>query len=113
MERKMIHISGKRQITIPQKYFDALGFSKEAECILKDDMILIRPVREKGSGDFAEQILADLIAQGYSGQGLLDKFKEEQRKVRPAVEKMIEKAKAVANEKGQSYTYDDIFGEVE
>lgn len=113
MERKMIHISGKRQITIPQKYFDLLGFGKEAECILKDDMILIRPVREKGSGDFAEQILADLIAQGYSGQGLLDKFKEEQRKVRPAVERMIEKAKEAANEKGQSYTYDDIFGEVE
>lgn len=113
MERKMIHISGKRQITIPQKYFDLLGFSKEAECILKDDMLLIKPVRDKGSGDFAEQILADLIAQGYSGQGLLDKFKEEQRKVRPAVEKMIEKAKGAANEKGQSYTYDDIFGEVE
>ena len=30
MERKMIRISGKRQITIPQKYFDLLGFDTEA-----------------------------------------------------------------------------------
>ncbi len=35
LERKTIHISGKRQITIPQKYFEALGFGKEAECILQ------------------------------------------------------------------------------
>ena len=77
MERKTIHISGKRQITIPQKYFEALGFGKEAECILQNNMILIKPVRENTGGEFAEQILADLIAQGYSGEVLLKKFKEE------------------------------------
>jgi len=29
MERKVISISSKRQLTIPQKYFDALDFTKE------------------------------------------------------------------------------------
>lgn len=110
MERKTIHISGKRQITIPQKYFEALGFGKEAECILQDNMILIKPVKKNPGGEFAEQILADLIAQGYSGEVLLEKFKEQQKKVWPAVEKMMEKAKEAAEGKGEFSTYDDIFG---
>jgi DNA invertase Pin-like site-specific DNA recombinase len=42
------------------------------------------------SGEFSEQILADLIAQGFSGQELLEKFKEQSKKVRPAVKKLIE-----------------------
>ena len=31
LERKIISISSKRQVTIPQKYFDLLGFDDEAE----------------------------------------------------------------------------------
>jgi hypothetical protein len=34
-------------------------------------------------GEFSEQILADLIAQGYSGKELLTKFKEIRRKIHP------------------------------
>ena len=46
--------------------------------------LVLRPVKENTSGEFAEQILADLIRQGYSGEELLEKFKQAQRKVRPA-----------------------------
>ena len=62
MERKMIRISGKRQITIPQKYFDLLGFDTEAECILRGNELVIRPVSERSGGEFAEAILADLLS---------------------------------------------------
>jgi len=113
LERKTIHISGKRQITIPQKYFEALGFDKEAECILQDNMILIKPVRENTGGEFAEQILADLITQGYNGEVLLKKFKEEQKKVQPAIEKMLERATEAAKGNGEFSTYNDIFGSEE
>lgn len=89
VERKIISISSKRQITIPQKYFDALGFDNEAECVLKGDSIIIRPLRQSCSGEFDEQILADLIAKGFSGQNLLDKFKETRQKIRPAVKQII------------------------
>ena len=89
MERKIISVSVKRQLTIPQKYFDALGFGNEAECIMQDDGLLIRPVRIVGGSEFSEQILADLIAQGYEGQELLDKFKEYSKAVRPAVIKLL------------------------
>jgi hypothetical protein len=37
MERKIISVSEKRQITIPQKYFEALGSTGEAECILQNN----------------------------------------------------------------------------
>ena len=45
-ERKIISVSTKRQVTIPQKFFDMLGFQNEAECILKDDGIF----RQRTSG---------------------------------------------------------------
>jgi hypothetical protein len=37
-------------------------------------MLILTPVREKDTA-FAEEILADLIEQGYSGQKLLNEFK--------------------------------------
>jgi hypothetical protein len=40
--------------------------------------LVLRPVKENTSGEFAEQILADLIRQGYSGEELLEKFKQAQ-----------------------------------
>lgn len=35
-ERKRVTISVKRQFTIPQKYYESLGFETDAECILQD-----------------------------------------------------------------------------
>lgn len=76
---KIISISSKRQVTIPQKYYEALRFENEAECILQDEGILIRPVKNRGT-DFSEKLLAELIEQGYTGTELLLRFKELSRK---------------------------------
>ena len=108
MENKRIKISSKRQITIPQQFFDSLGFADEAECSLKDGALIIRPVRQNG-GEFAEQILADLLAQGYHGDELLAKFKEAQSKVRPAVERMIQEADAFAMKKDGGVSLEELF----
>lgn len=110
MERKIVSISSKRQITIPQKYFSALGFTDEAECILRDGEIIIRPARVISGGEFAEQILTELVAEGYSGEELIAEFKRRQAQIRPAVEKMIDEADAVAKGQGEYFTYNDIFG---
>ena len=110
MERKIISVSIKRQVTIPQKYFEALGFHNEAECILRDDGILIRPVRDINSGEFSEQILADLISQGLSGQELLERFKEQSKKVRPAVKKLLAQADAIAKSDEGKIALDEMFG---
>ena len=87
-EQKKVTITSKRQFTIPQKFFTELGFDREAVCTLGDGMLIIEPAKSENGGEFAEQILADLISEGYSGQDLLSEFKSRQSKVRPAVEKM-------------------------
>jgi len=110
MERKIIRVSGKRQVTIPQKYFEALGFSNEAECILQNNAIVIRPIRENIGNEFSEQILADLIAQGMSGQELLVKFKEMSNKIAPAIDKLIDEADSIAKGEKKGATMTDIFG---
>ena len=110
VERKIISVSVKRQITIPQKYYDVLGFSNEAECVLRDGGILLRPVQDRHSVEFSEQILADLIAKGYSGEELLEQFKLTNRQIRPAVERMIAEADDLAKADKGAIALDDLFG---
>ena len=61
------------------------------------------------SGAFAEQILKELIDEGYSRYELLDEFRVRQAKVRPAVETMLKEAKNVANGNGEYFTKDEVF----
>ena len=113
-EKRRINISSKRQITIPAKYFEALGFDKEIDCIYSGEMLILAPVRNEDSA-FAEEILEDLIGQGYSGEKLLFEFTKMNRKIRPAVEKMIEEADRVAEKALTNYKdkTDEIFGDEE
>ena len=113
MDRKRVSISAKRQITIPQKFFSQLGFESEAECMIRGNEIVIRPVKQEMGGEFAEMILADLIARGYTGEQLLAEFKKEQRKIRPAVEEMLSDAELAAEGKIDSFSYEDVFGSEE
>lgn len=110
VEHKIISISDKRQVTIPKKYFEALEFSSEAECILQKNSIIIHPVRVNTGSEFSEQILADLISQGFSGQELLDKFKELSNKVTPAMKRLISEADSIAAGAKKSAAISDIFG---
>ena len=42
MNRKILSISSKRQITIPQKFYQALEFGSEAECVVRGNELLSR-----------------------------------------------------------------------
>ena len=57
MNRKILSISSKRQITIPQKFYQTLGFGDEAECVMRGNELVIRPIKTVDGGEFAEQIL--------------------------------------------------------
>lgn len=72
----------------------------------------LRNRRKAPSGEFAEQILKELIDEGYSGYELLDEFRIRQAKVRPAVEAMLEEAKNVANGNGEYMSYEEFVKEV-
>ena len=110
LERKIISVSMKRQITIPQKYFEALGFNNEAECVLGNGYLMIRPVQDRIGSEFSEQILADLIAQGLMGNELLEKFKQERKKVRPAVMRRIAETDALIKNDEGKIPLDELFG---
>lgn len=109
VEIKKVSISSKRQVTIPQKFFKMLGFGHEAECIVRGNELVLRPLKEGGGGEFSEQILEELIREGFSGEELLHKFKERQRMVRPAVESLISEAEKAAHGETKSFSYDEVF----
>lgn len=108
---KRITVSPKRQITIPQKFFLALEFGDEAECVMRGEELIIRPVRDKDSGTFDDFILSDLVHEGYGGEELLAKFKEARGKVRAGVEQIIEDAYRAAEGKDKGASFKDVFGE--
>ena len=115
IEKRTITISSKRQVTIPVKYYEALGFKKELTCIYANNMLILTPTQNEEPA-FAEEILSDLIEQGYSGEDLLREFKKINRKIRPAVEKIIAEADKIAEE-SLAYDYidptDQVFGDSE
>lgn len=111
--KKIISISSKRQLTIPGAFFVQLGFEDKAECIVRNNELVIRPARIESNDEFAEEILADLIKEGYSGQALLKEFRKRRAKIRPAVKKMLEEAHKMATGELESMSYDDVFGEEE
>lgn len=111
LSRKIVSISSKRQITIPQKFFHALRFDTEAECILKNGELILRPSHPASAEDFSEEILEELVAQGLSGKKLLTAFREKRAKLRTAVQSMRSDAAKVANGKAKYATMADVFEE--
>lgn len=109
-DKKIVHISSKRQITIPQKFYIMLGFTDEAECLIRGNELVIRPARRPDGGEFSESILAELIREGYSGEDLLSAFTERMSKYRQAITAMREAAYDAANGVGEYDSYEDVFG---
>ena len=110
MERKIINVTGKRQVTIPLKFFEKLRFGKEIECFLTDGAVVLRPL-SSSDDSFSMEILRDLISQGYNGGELLEKFAEQRSKIKKAIGVMINEADEIAKGKRNSSTTEDIFGE--
>lgn len=63
------------------------------------------------TGEFDEEILKDLINEGYNGNELLDKFKEIRAKVPDAMEKMLNDL--IEQSGGEYYTMKEVFGDDE
>ena len=110
IERKIINVTGKRQITIPLKFYERLGFGKEIECFLTDDAIVLRQLTNSDDG-FTMEILKDLVSQGLSGDELLEQFAIQRAKIKKAIGLLIDEADEIAEGKRKSATTKDIFGE--
>lgn len=89
---KRITVSSKRQISIPKEFYDAIGLGNEITIELLNNRLVIRPVREE-SEDFSEEILSDLIDEGYKGEELKAAFAERRAMLTSAVDNLIEEAR--------------------
>jgi len=110
MERKIINVTGKRQVTIPLKFYEKLRLGKEVECFLTDGAIVLRPLTAS-EDSFTMEILKDLIAQGYGGDELLAKFAEQRANIKKAIGILVDEADEIAEGKRKGATTMDIFGE--
>jgi len=108
--KKRIAVSGKRQITIPIEFFNQLGIEKEVECRVQEGNLIICRAIPEAHGEFAEQILADLIAQGLQGEELMKQFRQINRAIRPAVEELLADADRAASGKARLAGMSDVFG---
>ena len=102
---KKVAVSSKRQVAIPKEFFDAIGIEKEIIMELNDGVINIKPVRAH-TDDFSEEILADVIQEGFTGNDILKEFQRRKNMIRPAISQMIEEAKSA-----KPTSIDDLFGD--
>lgn len=103
---KRISVSSKRQISIPKEFHEMLNIGEEVTIELHGDHLVVKPIRENFD-DFSEHILEDLVAEGYSGEELLQEFKNRKEQVGNAVNSLISETRA----KGKRMTINDLFGE--
>ncbi len=108
MDRKIISVSKKRQITIPLKFYEHLKLGSEVECSLEDGKIVIQPLHREPS-EFSVEILKDLVSQGYSGDELVKQFEIQSKNIKKAVTDMLEEADAIAAGEKKAANFDDIF----
>ena len=102
IERKIINVTGKRQVTIPLRFYEKLGFGKEIECCLTDDAVMLRPF-SSASDNFTMEILKDLVSRGYSGDELLAKFAEQSANIKKAIGVLMTEADEIAEGKRKGY----------
>ena len=109
MDKKIISVSEKRQITLPIKFYHSLNIEKELACYIDGGKIVLEPVRREDSY-FAKEILTDLVNEGFTGQALLEEFDKRQDQIRNSVRNLVEETEKL-NEKGDLSSFEDIFGE--
>lgn len=102
---KRVSVSSKRQLTIPKEYFDTLEMETEVFVELIGNRLVIKPA-DSGREDFSEEILEDIVREGFEGYELVKEFKERKTQVKPALDKLINET-----EKQAFTTIEDLFGD--
>jgi|UPI000550D89A bifunctional DNA-binding transcriptional regulator/antitoxin component of YhaV-PrlF toxin-antitoxin module len=114
MESRIIKVSSKKQITIPQVFYEKLGLGREVECILKGDELIIRR-HDKANDDYSDLILQDLVNQGYAGDELVKEFRKMKARIRIAAQELIDDAVSLAKKdtRDRDAVHKEIFSDVD
>ncbi|SES08003.1 AbrB/MazE/SpoVT family DNA-binding domain-containing protein [Salipaludibacillus aurantiacus] len=89
---KRVSVSSKRQVCIPKDFYNEIGIGKEILMEVVNNRLVIKPVREEFE-DFSEDILKDLVSEGYEGEELITKFKQRKAMIQPSIEELAQEAK--------------------
>ncbi|GIN58812.1 hypothetical protein J8TS2_31310 [Lederbergia ruris] len=84
---RRVKVSKQRQISIPKEFYDALNIDDEATVEFTGKELIIRPLIAEEE-DFSEDILRDLVRQGYTGDELIQKFSKMKRNIPKALDYM-------------------------
>lgn len=103
---KRVTVTSKRQISIPKAFAEELGIQDEVLLELVGNKIVLKPIKDNFE-DFSQEILNDLIDEGYIGEELKREFKYRKSQLRPAVKAMV--ADAIQN--AEPVTIEELFGE--
>ncbi len=109
VDRKIISVSRKRQITIPLIFYKQLHLENEVECTVQDGALVIRPIDQRNN-EFSVEILKDLVAQGYSGDELVHRFEAESKNIRKAIGALLEEAEQIVSGEKAAANFEDVFG---
>ena len=90
-----IKISSKRQITIPAKAYEEVGFKDYALCTWTDKGMFLQPLDVEDE-DATIDILRYLISEGYEGEDLITQYKVMKKKVVSVKDKIDEAERDIA-----------------
>lgn len=97
---RRVPVSSNHQITIPEEFADAIGIGDEVTVELLNNRLVVRPA-SPNPDDFSEEILSELIDEGYEGEELKKAFAERRAQISGALENLVEEAR-------QSKSYDSF-----
>lgn len=110
--KRRVKVSQQRQLSIPKDFYQALGFEDEAVMEFTGKEIIIRPATIE-EVDFSEDILSELIEQGYSGIKLLEEFKKAKANISTALQALEEETMSQPVIRGSLGDYLDTLGDDE
>lgn len=88
-QMKRVAVSSKRQISIPKEFYEELNIKDEIIMEKIHNNLVIRPAGYDNHEDFTEEILRDLIAEGYPKEELVTKLRERRAQMQPALDRLI------------------------
>lgn len=92
--RKIIAVSDKRRITIPKNFYSQLVIRKAVP----------------GHEDFSDLISAELSEEGLEGEKFAKAFFARKAKLETSLQAMLDDARRAANDEGEYFTMEEIFG---
>lgn len=103
-------ISSKGQVSIPKAWLEGRGFNEYATIVFTDEGILVKPIELSDNDEFDALILRELIAEGLTGDELVDAWAAEKQALREGIVAFHDHLLATIDEREINPNLDDLFG---